>query len=430
MINARYPNRKSSGTIAALIAWVMVLTVAVPASRADTKEEVDALSAQLRTTQQRVKELDGLIQNYRQRIDESRSETATLENQIILLDNRTREKELGVERTKAEINSLTVEIKLIAAEIASQEDRITRQRDLISGLMRQINQADEVSTLEVLLAKPSLSSFFSELEELKRLEGDLGSTLDRVKTIKANLEDKKRMQTSKQQSLELQRRSLRQEQLALEAERNYKVSLVSETESKAGEFDRIIYELKQQQQSAGDDISAIEQRIKERLDTTDEALARGDVLLTWPLDASRGVTAIFHDPTYPFRHLFEHPGTDIRAPVGTPVKAAAGGYVAWNKTGRMYGNYTMIVHPGGIATVYAHLSKFMAKPDTYVERGDIIALSGGRPGDAGAGLSSGPHLHFEVREDGIPVNAENFLPSLPDSYFDYFEEYKQKKIKH
>ncbi|MBU1630090.1 M23 family metallopeptidase, partial [Patescibacteria group bacterium] len=90
---------------------------------------------------------------------------------------------------------------------------------------------------------------------------------------------------------------------------------------------------------------------------------------------------------------------------------AAGGYVAWNKTGRMYGNYTMIVHPGGIATIYAHLSKFIAKPDTYVERGDVIGLSGGRPGDPGAGLSTGPHLHFEVRQDGIPVNAENFLPS-------------------
>jgi murein DD-endopeptidase MepM/ murein hydrolase activator NlpD len=113
-----------------------------------------------------------------------------------------------------------------------------------------------------------------------------------------------------------------------------------------------------------------------------------------------------------YRNLFEHPGTDIPTPVGTAVHAAAGGYVAWNRTGKQYGNYTMIVHPGGIATIYAHLSKFVAKPDTYVDRGDVIGLSGGRPGDPGAGLSTGAHLHFEVRQNGIPVDAENFLPSV------------------
>jgi len=102
----------------------------------------------------------------------------------------------------------------------------------------------------------------------------------------------------------------------------------------------------------------------------------------------------------------------LPAPVGTPVRAAAGGYVAFNRTGKQYGNYIMIVHPGGVSTVYAHLQRFAVSPDTYVERGDIIGYSGGKPGDRGAGLSTGPHLHFEVRQNGIPVDPMQFLPDL------------------
>jgi murein DD-endopeptidase MepM/ murein hydrolase activator NlpD len=236
-----------------------------------------------------------------------------------------------------------------------------------------------------------------------------------VKSIREELEQNKTQRDQKRLALEDQKKRLKKEELQLEAERNFKASLAVETKNKQSEFERVLYELQQQQQGTAEDVAQLESKLKDKLDSIDEALARGDVLLNWPVDPSRGITATFHDPTYPFRNLFEHPGTDVRASVGTPVKSAAGGYVAWNKKGRMYGNYTMVVHPGNIATVYAHLSKFTAKPDTYVERGDQIGLSGGRPGDPGAGLSTGPHLHFEVRKNGIPVNPESYLPDVnPD----------------
>jgi murein DD-endopeptidase MepM/ murein hydrolase activator NlpD len=70
----------------------------------------------------------------------------------------------------------------------------------------------------------------------------------------------------------------------------------------------------------------------------------------------------------------------------------------------------MIIHANGLATLYAHMSRLDVVQDQYVTRGQVIGLSGGRAGSPGAGFSTGPHLHFEVREDGIPVDPYKYLP--------------------
>ena len=376
------------------------------------KEQVDDLTGAVKEKRDRIKELDQLIGSYKQRISDQEAQQASLQNQVLLLDTRVREKELAIQRARTEIDALTLEINQLDDTIVAQESRIKVQHDLIADLIRQIHQADGVSALDVFLTKPTLSTFFDRVEELKRLEHDLTKTVGDLQVVKSELVQTKKTRDERRNSVAAQQVVLKSQQDQIESERNFKISLLSETQQSQEEFERILYELQQQQQSTTDDISRLEDQLKDTLDKVDESLARGDILLNWPIKPQKGISAHFHDPTYPFRNLFAHPGTDIPAPVGTPVRAAAGGYVAWTKTGRSYGNYMMIVHPGGIATIYAHLTKFVAKPDTYIERGDIIGLSGGQPGMQGAGLSTGPHLHFEVRQDGIPVNAENFLPSL------------------
>ena len=103
-----------------------------------------------------------------------------------------------------------------------------------------------------------------------------------------------------------------------------------------------------------------------------------------------------------------HWGIDIPAPEGTPIRAAADGYVLISSDGMRgfsgYGRIVVIEHGGGISTLYAHNSGNDVKPGTCVRSGETIAEVGA------TGNATGSHLHFEVRNDGKPVNPLNYLP--------------------
>ena len=113
-----------------------------------------------------------------------------------------------------------------------------------------------------------------------------------------------------------------------------------------------------------------------------------------------------YDPYYRVWQL--HAGTDFAAGGGTPIYAAAGGRVVQAGWSGGYGNYTCINHGkrGGrsFSTCYGHQSKMLVYPGEYVRRGEVI----GRVGTTGA--STGFHLHFETRLDGVPKNPLNYLP--------------------
>ncbi|MEZ5144290.1 MAG: peptidoglycan DD-metalloendopeptidase family protein [Acidimicrobiales bacterium] len=99
-----------------------------------------------------------------------------------------------------------------------------------------------------------------------------------------------------------------------------------------------------------------------------------------------------------------HAGLDISAPIGTPIVAAAGGtviFAGWNGGG--YGNLVVIDHGGGLSTAYAHQSRVAASVGQRVSAGQVIGYVGS------TGSSTGPHLHFETRENGNAVNPRRYL---------------------
>ncbi|HEU5149118.1 MAG TPA: M23 family metallopeptidase [Iamia sp.] len=98
-----------------------------------------------------------------------------------------------------------------------------------------------------------------------------------------------------------------------------------------------------------------------------------------------------------------HAGVDIGAATGDPVEAAADGIVLLAEPRGGYGNTVVIAHLNSLGTVYAHNSELLVQTGQQVKRGDVIARAGS------TGLSTGPHVHFETRLKGVPVNPRNFL---------------------
>lgn len=135
----------------------------------------------------------------------------------------------------------------------------------------------------------------------------------------------------------------------------------------------------------------------------DDRLARKTIPTTLPVDQG------YYSSNYGYRidpisgRSAFHTGVDIIASPGTPVMAAAGGVVATAEFHPEYGNTVEIDHDNGLVTRYAHLLRSSVKVGDVVMKGQPIAKVGN------TGRTTGPHLHFEVREKGVPLNPNRFL---------------------
>lgn len=104
-----------------------------------------------------------------------------------------------------------------------------------------------------------------------------------------------------------------------------------------------------------------------------------------------------------YKVVTPHRGIDLAIPESTPIRATGDGVVVFAGTALHYGEMVRVWHEGAYQTLYAHNSRVLVQPGDPVRRGAVIALSGN------TGISTGPHLHYEVRKQGIPQNPRTYL---------------------
>ncbi len=368
---------------------------------------INELNRQIEEQQKKIDELTDKINRHKKNISRARNEIVSLQNQIYIIDNQIAKTNLDIKAKQAEIETTELEIEKVKEEIKKTEAEISKEKERLSGFIRRLHRYDEQSYLSVLLGNESFSEFFNQIKNLEGIQNNLQKTLNRVQESAARLTgQKKELDKKKERFLKLLEK-LEEQKMTLISQKGTKNYLIVETRESEENFQGLVSELRQEKIAVNSQIASLERKLRQELEKRgpDEAFnLLGEAALIWPVN-SRRITAYFHDPDYPFRHLFEHSGIDFGIPVGTPVKAAEAGYVAKTAVNtRWYGTYTMIIHNNNLATLYAHLSGLSVSPDQYVTQGQVIGHSGN------TGFSTGPHLHFEIRLNGIPVNPLSYLP--------------------
>lgn len=359
------------------------------------------------------------------------------------LKNKIKDASEDLDSANAQVKQALAQYRKAAAALPAAEARLSRAKSALakartadSAAATELQQATNETTKaenKLLLTKLNLSSQELEVAQLVRnlyMQGPTGELAivlgaDSAAELTARVEAVSRWNTSKEQliaKLMSNREALtvQTEQLkalkALKAEKKQvaeaRVLTAAEAAAEAvaaqKKVDSIVAKREAALVVAKKYRNAVLKRYKalkaeqERLRRLAEGIDDGDVVggsdLLWPVTGARisGYTGWRIHPVYGYKSC--HTGIDLAASSGTPIRSSEDGVVASVGFGGPYGRYTLISHGNGLTTFYAHQSAQLVKKGDKVKRGETI----GRVGSTG--WSTGPHLHFEVRVNGVPYN--------------------------
>jgi murein DD-endopeptidase MepM/ murein hydrolase activator NlpD len=374
-------------------------------------KEVKEINNEIKERKDEIKEIQEKQELYSRNIKARQSEQASLKNQIAILENRIAKAELDIEEVEIEINRVNLEIKKTDLEIEENNKNLLKEKEHIANVLKLMYKNSNSDTLKILLLNDSLVEFLNQTKYLEDINSELKEGLEKLKFISKKLDDNKLSLNESNKELISLKGELEQKKENLNSEIASKGYVIEQVRNSEKEYKNLLELAKQEQMQASLEIASLEKTVRQKIaNLSGGSLEFNDSGMVWPV-TKNVITASFHDPSYPFRHIFEHPAVDIRAKQGQVIKAAASGYVAMAKDAGMGYSYIMIIHGDGLSTVYGHTSKIYVKEDEYVVQGQTIGLVGGMPGTPGAGrLTTGPHLHFETRLNGIPVNPLEYLP--------------------
>jgi murein DD-endopeptidase MepM/ murein hydrolase activator NlpD len=362
------------------------------------------------------------------KLEQKRAQLAIARVRVDSLQTQLDETNANIARVSGDLDALTAQVHVSqrhlawnGVQLSAAQATLARHTDALRGRLVDAYERGDVGYLNVLLSATSFSEFAERWDDIRYLVAQTERTVRERRAAATKVELARR-------SLEAQRVRL-QEAVAVQQQAQAELNGLAQQRSgllSAAQLERhsVAGQVAQLEELSASEEGALEAMIRERQRQEEErrraeaeaarraALLSGKALppenpgapgmFSWP--ASGPITSPFGLRPNPFGSGFEtHPGIDIGAPMGATIAAAAGGRVIFAGWYGGYGNAIIIDHGGNTSTVYGHCSQIFVSNGQDVQRGQAIGAVGM------TGRATGPHLHFEVRVNGVPVDPTSRL---------------------
>ena len=396
--------------LAAFLALMMLLPMFTMVLEAAQAADTSELEQQIREYQKQQADLAAQIKDLDRQLKSIAGDKAQALEQKRLLDRQISAKVQEIQSTESIIAQYDA---LIADEQAKLEDTQAKeeiQYELFCKRVRAMEEAGTVSYWSILFDSADFAdlldraTFVSEIMEAdNKIMDDLAALRKSIEAQKAELETSRADQQTQRDALVAQKKEL-------DAKEADAAALVQKIQSQESEYQSSRDALKREEEE-------VEAQIIKKQKEIQAKIAAGQISFDpgtgwqWPVPGRYKITSTFGPRIHPITGLpGNHTGTDVAAPKGTAILAARGGVVTISSYNNSYGNYVVVQHDNGIATLYAHMSSRAVSEGQIVTQGQTLGYVGS------TGSSTGNHLHLEFRVNGKRQDALNYYPNLSFTY--------------
>lgn len=342
-------------------------------------------------TNEDLSNVNNKISDAQQKLNQGKAVETKLNKDISSLENQINQTQSEINSLKGNISATEAKVKEALAQLLQVEAEMAIQNEQLSSRLRIMYKNGGVGVLDVILGSDSISDFMTNMDMAQRIYESDKEVLKSMETQYAVIAAQREYLVNLQAQLEIDKQNEADKQNVLQANKSevaVKKSAVSSNNKALQEQINALY--------------AEANRLTREIQGLQGGGDYSGGIMTWPVQGR--ISSAFGYRTHPILKTKElHTGIDIAVASGTTVVAANGGTViksAWNNS---YGNLLMIDHGGGIVTLYAHNSALLVNKGDVVSKGQAVSKVGS------TGMSTGPHLHFEVRVNGLYKNPMDWL---------------------
>lgn len=344
--------------------------------------------------QQKKKTVDQQRQTLQQQSDRLQQQTTQAESTLDSLEDTIAATTEQISDTESRLASAEAELQNLQSDLQTAETAYEAVRIAAVGRLQFLQRQQDREGWAVLLQSSNFNEFLERRYQLRRVYQADQQFLVTLKEQADVIKAQRQIVEEQKNRVALLRQELLAKKQQYEAEATQQTQLISRLKQ-----DRAALAAAQSQLAR--DSEAIAALIREKVAASTNVV-RGTGIFVYPVNGR--ITSGFGNRRHPIlgRNRF-HAGVDFGASHGTPIYAADSGKVIFSGWYGGYGRAVIVDHGGGITTLYAHASRLYVSVGQAVTRGQAIAAIGS------TGLSTGPHLHFEVRQNGNPVNPMAYL---------------------